>query len=269
MQSEVKCPALDKKKWFFLLMLWSVVISGGCGRTVPSLAEKGDVSVQEISYTTADKVTIYGSWIASQVKGRANTKSPVVILLHDYGLDRRDWGIFIPDLVQQGYHVLAIDLRGHGKSTDGGKRLSGEYSPETTSYLLQSGYLDVQAALEWIKRRKDTNIKQISLVGVGLGADLTYSCARKFRAAITTSVAISPSFSALTETKFTDSAPRAILFCASTGDASGSSMLAVESLANFSDDPKKVVIYQSAAHGLAMFYKHPEIKQEILAWLKH
>jgi len=234
-----------------------------------AFAEEVELSMQEVSFTTKDQVTIYGSWVGGhQSTGKKNKKAPVVVLLHDYGFDRRDWGIFIPDLVQQGYNVLAIDMRGHGKSTGAGSRLSGKYSSSTASYVLQSGYLDVQAALEWLKRRKDTNTKNISIIGVGLGADIAYFCSGKFRKTIRTSVVISPSVSAITDGSFTDSTPRAILFCASARDAYGSSMVTVESLANFTDDPKKVVIYNSAAHGLAIFYKHPEIELEILAWLK-
>ena len=232
-------------------------------------AENVDLVMQEVSYPTSDRVTIYGSWIVPQSKGAKRPAAPVVILLHDYGFDRRDWGVFIPDLVQQGYNVLAIDLRGHGKSTEGGQRLADPNSSATGSNFLQIGYLDVQGALAWIARRNDADRKHISVIGVGLGADLAYICWGKFPNKIRTTVAISPSFSAVTESSFVHSAPRSILFCAATKDSKGASRMAVESLANFTADPKRIVIYDSAAHGLAMFYKHPEMKREILAWLNH
>ncbi len=268
MKTEVKCSNVAVKGYTFFVVLCLVVIAGGHCWVLNALAEEIELSMQEISYTTADKVKIYGSWIVPQSTGEKSPKFPVVILLHDYGFDRRDWGIFIPDLVQQGYNVLAIDMRGHGKSTEGGRRLSGKYSPSVASYLLESGCLDVQAALEWIKRRKETTPKNVSLIGVGLGADVAYSCAGKFKKEIRKSVVISPSLSAVSDGDFTGDTPQAILFCASAGDANGSSMIAAQSLANFTDDPKKVVIYDSMAHGLAIFYRHPEVKQEILAWLK-
>lgn len=254
--------------WIFFVALPLMVILGVHGLLIPAFAEEIELSMQEVSYTTKDKVTIYGSWISPQSKEKKTKKAPVVILLHDYGFDRRDWGIFIPDLVQQGYYVLAIDMRGHGKSTGGGTRLSGQYSLSTASSLLQIGYQDVEAALEWIQRRKDTKTKHISLVGVGLGADIAYFCAGKLRKKIRTSVVISPSLSAVMNTSVTQETPRSVLFCASARDAQGSSMMAIETLVNFTEDPRKVVIYDSEAHGLAIFYKHPEIKREILAWLK-
>ena len=80
---------------------------------------------------------------------------------------------------------------------------------------------------------------------------------------------ISPSFSAITEGGFADVTPQSVLFLATSRDANGSAMMAAESLANFTKDPKRVIIFDSAAHGLTMFYKHPEIKHQILAWLRY
>lgn len=248
---------------FGLIILTSL---GGWGVS-ECFAEEAELAMQELSYTTEDTVTISGAWIVPEALKNTSSTAPVVILLHDYGFDRRDWGVFIPDLVEKGFCVLAIDIRGHGKSTSGGQRLSGQYSPSTASYLLSTGYLDVLGALEWIKDQTDIRPASISLVGVGLGADLAYVSARKFKKRLRASVIISPSLAAVTEADFTDSKAQAVLFCASTGGATGSSMIAAESMANFTEQPKRLITYQSTAHGLAMFYKHPEIKREILAWL--
>jgi len=225
--------------------------------------------MQEMSFVTEDNVTISGSWIVPESSEPSSKKYPVVILLHDYGFDRRDWGIFIPDLVQHGFGVLALDLRGHGKSIGSGVRASGAYSFGTSATFLSLGLVDIQGALEWLKKQNNVNMKAIALMGVGAGGDLAYQGARQLARQIHSAIVISPSPSALTEGTFiSDRPPRAVLFCASSGDSSGSSMMAAESLANFTELPKKVVIYQSNAHGLSMFYKHPEIAQEILTWLR-
>jgi hypothetical protein len=69
------------------------------------------------------------------------------------------------------------------------------------------------------------------------------------------------------EGNIVSSEPRKVLFCASARSSNGMGMMAAETLSNFTKDPKKVVIYNSAAHGFTLFYKHPEIKQEILTWI--
>jgi pimeloyl-ACP methyl ester carboxylesterase len=253
---------MRKKRYVFHVALYVVLIFSISGMELLADAQEVDLSMQEISYTTEDNMTIFGSWIVSQDPGKSPKRRPVVILLHDYGLNRRDWGVFIPDLVQRGYNVLAIDLRGHGQS-----RGQGGSSASSAEYMIKVGHLDVQAALEWIKSRKDADKKRVALIGVGIGADIAYICSGKFKKKLKRAVVISPSYSAITDADFVGSNPRAILFCASADSKRGTTMFAVETLSNFTADPKKVVIYNSSAHGLAMFYTHPELKQEIFDWL--
>ena len=216
--------------------------------------------MQQISYTTQDNITIFGSWITPQTSSeKSSPRRPTVILLHDYGFNRREWGVFIPDLVEHGFNVLAFDLRGHGQSKEGG-------SPPV-DYLMSMGVFDVEAALKWATSQKSTDKKRISLVGVGVGADIVFLCAGQLHKKIRSSVVISPTYSSVIEGDFVSTEPRAVLFCASVGSSHGMAMQAAETLSNFTEDPKKVVLYNSAAHGFTLFYKHPEIKQEILSWI--
>lgn len=249
--------------------LWISVLAVVLWGTISGAAAAAELVMQEIAYRTEDKVTIAGSWVTPSLQENTPPPSRAVILLHDYGFDRRDWGIVIPDLIQRGYAVLAIDLRGHGKSTEGGTRISRDSAAASgTMYTLDTGYKDVLGALQWVQSQKNIRRDQISLIGLGLGADITYFCARKFGKQLRSAIIISPSIQAIADGSFTGQRARGVLFCASTGDANGSSMMAAETMSNFSDQPKKVVVYQSNAHGLALFYKHPELLQEILAWLQ-
>jgi 3-oxoadipate enol-lactonase len=43
--------------------------------------------------------------------------SPVVLLLHGLGATGESWGMQFPDLVAEGFRIIAPDLRGFGKST--------------------------------------------------------------------------------------------------------------------------------------------------------
>lgn len=266
MGENVNCLRLQHVMFWGGVVGWCLVLAWGT--LLPVAAAETGVVMEEVSYTTEDNLTIYGSWIRPQPKEPAAAPAPAVILLHDYGFDRRDWSVLIPDLVQRGISVLAIDLRGHGKSTEGGQRIAQGDVASAAAYTLQHGYKDVLGALEWVQKQKTVQPKQISLVGAGLGGDIAYFCARKFSKRLRSTVVISPSIESISEGSFADSAARAILICASSGDANGSSMIAAESMVNFSAQPKKLVVYQSAAHGLALFYKHPELKLEILGWLR-
>ncbi|GAK61176.1 hypothetical protein U27_01075 [Candidatus Vecturithrix granuli] len=222
-------------------------------------AEELQLSMQEISFQTRDNFTIFGSWITPQTLEPSTQKRPTVILLHDYGFNRREWGIFIPDLVERGFNVLAFDLRGHGQSKDGGL--------PPIEYLMAIGVPDVEAALKWVSAQKTTDKKNVNLIGVGVGADIVFLGTGQLQKKIRAAVVISPTYSTVLEGDLMSKEPRAILFCASTKSYNGMGVLAAETLSNFTKEPKKVVVYNSAAHGFTLFYKHPEIKQEILSWI--
>lgn len=49
----------------------------------------------------------------------------VALLLHGWACDSHDWSWLIPDLLQQGFRVIALDHRGHGRST----APAGGYTP--------------------------------------------------------------------------------------------------------------------------------------------
>ncbi|MEM8925167.1 MAG: alpha/beta hydrolase [Actinomycetota bacterium] len=44
---------------------------------------------------------------------------PTVVLVHGLTASKRDWGPIAPALLDAGYRVLAVDQRGHGRSTTG------------------------------------------------------------------------------------------------------------------------------------------------------
>lgn len=56
-----------------------------------------------------------------------NPSNPPVILLHGGGQTRYSWGRAARELVQSGFHVIALDLRGHG---DSGWAEDGDYSTD-------------------------------------------------------------------------------------------------------------------------------------------
>ena len=70
---------------------------------------KKDLSVQ-----SSDKFNIKASLTYPKVKGKKDFKT--VVLLHSLGTDSMWWSDLPDTLLQDGYAVLAIDLRGHGKS---------------------------------------------------------------------------------------------------------------------------------------------------------
>jgi dipeptidyl aminopeptidase/acylaminoacyl peptidase len=103
---------------------------------------------QDVTFTTADGVEISGWYIPG-------TRPEGVILVHGIHANR---GYLIPQaeiLAGAGYHVLLIDLRGHGYS--GGRLMTYGYREAW----------DVQAAVDYLLAQPD--VEQVGALGHSLG----------------------------------------------------------------------------------------------------
>lgn len=106
-----------------------------------------------------------------------------VILVHMAGQDRATFQPFIPALQTKGWHVLNVDLRGHGQS-------AGNLA-NFTKKDFEAIPVDLIALSEWLKG-KNTGMR-VSVVGADLGANAALFAAA-LSDAFTSVVAISPAY---------------------------------------------------------------------------
>jgi pimeloyl-ACP methyl ester carboxylesterase len=107
------------------------------------------LSYQDVSLTTTDGLTISAWYVPG-------TQPNGVVLVHGIHANR---AYLIPQaliLAEAGYHLLLIDLRGHGHS--GGEEMTYGYREA----------LDVQAAVDYLLALPE--VKQVGLLGHSLGA---------------------------------------------------------------------------------------------------
>jgi alpha-beta hydrolase superfamily lysophospholipase len=88
-----------------------------------------------------------------------------VLLIHGQDRNAKDWTSLSQALVGAGHQVLAVDLRGHGRSE------APALDEADVSDLLSQ---DVRAAVAWLK---GNGVKDLSLVGAQLGANLALHAA--------------------------------------------------------------------------------------------
>ncbi|MBI5958041.1 MAG: alpha/beta fold hydrolase [Chloroflexi bacterium] len=111
---------------------------------------------ETISLKTADHVTL-AAWYRPPANGAA------IILIHGAGGSRESMRGYADMLVQEGYGVLALDLRGHGTSKGGTNRLGWQ------------GTRDVSAAVEFLLTQED--VKTIGALGSSLGGEVLLGAA--------------------------------------------------------------------------------------------
>jgi len=107
-----------------------------------------NLSYQDVTLTAADGTRL-AAWYLPGSRPQA------IILVHGIHANREATLPIIPMLAEAGYHILAVDLRGHGQS-----------SGHTLSY----GYyeaLDVQAAVDYVLAVPA--VEQVGAIGYSLG----------------------------------------------------------------------------------------------------
>lgn len=135
------------------IVLWPV--AGGADTNPPP--------PDSIVLTAADGVKVAGFWFDCYEDDK-----PAVLLLHDHGRDHFAWGTLWPPLQRFGYHVLALDLRGHGASR--------QLAPEKYEMLVRREatvfremVLDAQAGIRFLEREKNIRPERIVVIGGELG----------------------------------------------------------------------------------------------------
>ena len=122
------------------------------------------VTSDEVTLTTEDGVEIFGTFITPGI----DTPVPVVLLVHQYGLDRSSYLDFQAALVEVGIASLAIDMRGHGESTAGGTL---EYSRFTQTDWTAAAN-DIKAGLDYLRSSQACDWTRLGVVGASISANL-------------------------------------------------------------------------------------------------
>jgi len=193
-------------------------------------------------------------------------KSTGLVLLHMDGRSSEDWKHFAEKMSKDGFHVLALDLRGHGKSTrlPGGKTLAYENLDETQYQLMVK---DVGAAVTFLRTRTSANPDAIALVGASVGANLAIRYAAT-DPKISSVVLLSPGldYKGLSSEDAVDRYGVRPLFIAVSREDNfaAKSSLVLDSTAK---GIKLLKIFTGAGHGTKMMTREPSLELEMAGWL--
>lgn len=135
---------------------------------------------KEYKIVTNDNFTI--SATLNYPKDKNKKEFSTVVLLHSLGYNSEWWGTLPEELIKQGYAVLSIDLRGHGKSIYNSK-LNKVSWKNLTNKAYKKYPSDVISVLDYVKtENKRVFFNDWAFIGADIGAstaimsahDLTY-----------------------------------------------------------------------------------------------
>ena len=142
---------------FFLLLI------NTSAEAAPSVMKK------EISAVAEDGFNIKATLTYPKVKSQKEFST--VILLHSLGYNSQWWSDLPQELLNKGYAVLAVDLRGHGASV-----YNAKLSKMSWKNLKNSGYAkypsDVISVINAVKAENTKKVffKNYAIVGADVGA---------------------------------------------------------------------------------------------------
>lgn len=114
---------------------------------------------REVTLTTGDGIALE-SWYAPPENGAA------IILIHGAGSSREAMRPYVAMLVRHGYGVLALDMRGHGRSAGPTNRFGWE------------GTRDVEAAVGFLENQG--GVDAIGGMGLSLGGEVLLGAASEY-----------------------------------------------------------------------------------------
>jgi pimeloyl-ACP methyl ester carboxylesterase len=163
---------------------------------------------------------------------------------------RGSWETLIIPLVEAGYAVLSVDLRGHGET--GG----------TVDWKLADQ--DIQNWIDWLSQQPGIDPNGINLIGASIGGNLAL---RGIAAneQIVTSIALSPGldYQGVTTEDVMKGLPRPIFLAVAQDDGSASS---VKKLAGMVGGAGLVRYYTGSRHGTQLL-NVPDLIPTMIFWL--
>lgn len=208
----------------------------------------------EINATASDSGAI-----ASNSNAVVPKSNVIVILLHMLDKDHSSWDTFAEQLYLENYSVIAVDLRGHGKSAENTGSWE-EFSKEDFNNMV----LDVKEAKEFALHEKKT---RFVIIGASIGANLALNYAAKDNEVLGVAL-LSPGLDyrgVNIKNAILNYGQRPILLAASEDDKYSADT--VNELTTKLFGKKKLVMFKDAGHGTEML-KWSELDKEIIAWLK-
>lgn len=207
------------------------------------------ISPTLVELEAEDGLTLIADYYAADTEDTA----PAVLLLHMLGSDRTAWEPLIQPLVDSGYHILNMDMRGHGET--GGSR-------DWDAVLV-----DTQIMLNWLKDQQ--GVGSVGIIGASIGSNIALLACGNDPDCVT-AIALSPGldYSGVQPAPAVenDLAERSALLVGALND--GRVAESIYTMAQAAPGEIGVRIYTGRAHGTRLFSDQGEpFAQMLIAWL--
>lgn len=226
--------------------------------TLPAQESKS----KEVEFTTTDGIKISATYQLP----KTTEKTPVVVLIHQGGSTREEWKELTlwNKLIENGYAILAYDVRLHGKS---GKDKGNMYDLFNNA---KRAPLDLQAAIKFLENDKRIDAKRIGVVGASIGGNLSCVAASSTNYNVKSVVVMSAKTSAAQNLSGKKAAitPKNAFYIASADEQGGKREEWAKELYTKTTGKRKVEIAKGNKHGSFILREDKALEDAIIKWLK-
>ena len=190
--------------------------------------------------------------------------APAALLLHGAAGDRSDFAALADAVAAEGMHVLRLELRGHGKSTNLG-RFEPPYAENR--HINDDAWRDIVVGINWLREKPD--VEKIAVVGASYSGEQAALSLRDGKTQADAYVMFSPG-------NFQDASIDAIdpsgvpwLFLRTETESPASLRWIDEIYALLPERAAtaQVITYPGAGHAAKMFDSRPELPGAIAEWI--
>jgi pimeloyl-ACP methyl ester carboxylesterase len=212
------------------------------------------LSAEPVSFKTGDGLTIAGTF----TPGGKN--APAVICLPMFRSVKESYKTLTGPLMLKGVHVLAIDLRGHGKSAP---QLADKVVARDGE-LFNSMHKDVKAAVDFLVAKKGVDRTRIGLVGASVGCSVAIDYTRRHPEEIRAVVLLTPgsNYLGIDSLEQLKSWPGTSIFTFTSSEEKDVSRGVMDALDRFHGS-SRMVVPGKGIHGTRMFGKVNQIEELI------
>lgn len=204
----------------------------------PSSASGVDVEI-----SAADGKTLYGSYFAADGDAKG------VMLLHELYTNRSSWTPLVQPLLDAGFKVLAVDLRGYGKT-------KGKIN-------WKAAQQDTVAWADWLKAQ--AGVQSVAVVGSSMGANLALNGCAAINGCVG-AVALSPGLNYF-GVKTTDAVQAGFPALIVYADRDTYPKTDVPKMQELGGDHLEILVYSGRTHGIGLFKDHDDLAGKIVNWL--
>lgn len=238
-------------RWLPLLLIFAL----GCQPTEEAKATDPAVKpAQETPATAQAKLikTEDGKNLEALYYAPKEDSKTAVLLLHQFRQDAHQWADW-PGRLSESHHVLAISLRGHGRSAPYGKALRQLLTDPAGAPK------DVKASIDWLKEQ---GAEKVAVVGTSIGANLSLVASAKGWASAAVAVSARRPPTESLNGGPVDGKLKNVFFLAAEGDQGGQADDSRD-MHGKTEGQKNIMIADGEAHGIGLLREQPELYESI------